>query len=150
MLGCLSSEKSRIAQAICFSESSILSSIWKKLLDCMYVFVIIQLRILSAHSNYTARTSEIKNCRLVTCANIVLADILTESDKLTDTLVSGQLYSRPPCQNPVLLSYHTNSVFSHSRKRPAPVTDTLFAARECPLTRASTVKTIPRFPRSLA
>ena len=58
---------------------------------------------------------------------------------LTDTLVSGQLYLRPPSQNPDLFNSHTNSVFSHSRKRPAPVTDTFFAPRGCPLTRASTV-----------
>ena len=32
-----------------------------------------------------------------------------------------------------------NSVFLHSRKRPAPVTDTFFASGGCPLTRASTV-----------
>ena len=43
---------------------------------------------------------------------------------LTDTLASGQLYLQPPSQNPVLLNSRTNSVFSHSRKRPAPVTDT--------------------------
>ena len=58
---------------------------------------------------------------------------------LTDTLVSGQLYLQPPSQNPVLLNPHTNSVFSRSRKRPAPVTDTFLAPRGCPLTRASTV-----------
>ena len=58
---------------------------------------------------------------------------------LTDTLVSGQLYLRPPSQSPDLLNSHTNSVFSHSRKRPAPVTDTFFAPRGCPLMRASTV-----------
>ena len=43
---------------------------------------------------------------------------------LMDTLVSGQLYLRPPSQNPVLLNSHTNFLFLHSRKRPAPVTDT--------------------------
>ena len=54
---------------------------------------------------------------------------------LTDTLVSGQPYLQPPSQNPVLI----NSVFSHSRKRPAPVTDPFFAPPGCPLTRASAV-----------
>ena len=44
-----------------------------------------------------------------------------------NTPVSGQLYFQPPLQNPVLLTSHTNSVFLHSHKRPAPVTDT------CPL-----------------
>ena len=58
---------------------------------------------------------------------------------LTDTLISGQLYLRPPSQNPVFLNSHTNSVFSHSCKRPALVMDTFFASRWCPLTRASTV-----------
>ena len=51
---------------------------------------------------------------------------------------SGQLYLRPPSQNPVLLNSHTNSVFSHSRKRPAPVTDTFFASRGCLLMTAFT------------
>ena len=40
---------------------------------------------------------------------------------LTDTLVSGQVYLRPLKQNPVFLRSHTNSVFLHSRKRPALV-----------------------------
>ena len=31
---------------------------------------------------------------------------------------------------------------NHSRKRPAPVTDTFFAFRGCPLTRASTVHVV--------
>ena len=30
-----------------------------------------------------------------------------------------------PSQDPVYLNFHTNSVFLHSRKRPAPVTDTI-------------------------
>ncbi len=38
---------------------------------------------------------------------------------LTDTLVSGQLYLRPPCLKP-RFSSHTNSVFLHSRKRTFP------------------------------
>ena len=58
---------------------------------------------------------------------------------LTDTLVSGKLYLRPPSQKPDYFNSHTNSVFLHSRKRPTPVTDTFFASRGCPLTRASTV-----------
>ena len=58
---------------------------------------------------------------------------------LTDTLVSGKLFLRPPSQKPDCFNSHTNSVFLHSRKRPAPVTDTFFASRGCPLMRASTV-----------
>ena len=58
---------------------------------------------------------------------------------LTDALISWLLFLRPPSQNPLSLNFHTNSVFLHSRKRSAPVTDTCFASRECPPTRASTV-----------
>ena len=58
---------------------------------------------------------------------------------LTDTLVSGQLYWRPPLQSPVFPNSHTNFVFEQSRKRSDPVTDTFFACRGCPLTRAYTV-----------
>lgn len=58
---------------------------------------------------------------------------------LMDTLVSGKLFLRPPSQKPDYFNSHTNSVFLHSRKRPASVTDTFFASRECPPTRASTV-----------
>ena len=61
---------------------------------------------------------------------------------LTDTLVSGRLYLRPPSQNAFFLNSHTNSVFLHSRKRPASVTDTFFASRGCPLKRASTILTV--------
>ena len=43
---------------------------------------------------------------------------------LTYTLVNGQLYLWLPSQDPVYLNSHTNSVFLHSRKWPAPVTDT--------------------------
>ena len=39
----------------------------------------------------------------------------------------------------VFLNSHTNSVFLSSLKWPAPVTNTFFASRGCPLTRASTV-----------
>ena len=41
--------------------------------------------------------------------------------------LKGQLYLRPPSQNPVFLNSHTNSVFLHFRKRPALVTDTFFS-----------------------
>ena len=60
---------------------------------------------------------------------------------LTDTLRprSAQLYLRPPSRNPIFHNSHTNSVFLHSRKRPAPVTDAIFSSRGWPLTRASTV-----------
>ena len=51
----------------------------------------------------------------------------------TDTRVGGQLYLPPPSQNPVFLNSHKNSIFLHSRKRPAPVTDTFFATWGCPL-----------------
>ena len=56
-----------------------------------------------------------------------------------DTLVSGQLYLQPPYQNPVLTLAHKNSVFTHSRKRPASVVDTFSASQGCPLSGASTV-----------
>ena len=60
---------------------------------------------------------------------------------LTDTLVSGQLYWRPPSQSPVFpnSNSHTNFVFEQSRNRSDPVTDTFSACRGCPLTRAYTV-----------
>jgi len=44
-----------------------------------------------------------------------------------------------PSQNSLFLPSYTNSVFLHSRKRPAPATDTFFTSWVCPLTRASTV-----------
>ena len=50
-------------------------------------------------------------------------------------------YLRPPWQNPVWTLTHTNSVCTHSRKRPAPVADSFSAFRGCPLTGASTVIT---------
>ena len=58
---------------------------------------------------------------------------------LMDTLVRRKLYLRPPSQNAVFLNSHTNSVFLHSRKQPAPVTGNFFASWGCPLTRASSV-----------
>ena len=66
---------------------------------------------------------------------------------LTDTLVGRQLFFRPPSQNPVLLNSHTNSVFFHSHKQPAPVTDTIFTSLGCLLTRTSTVDQVcPLWP----
>ena len=65
----------------------------------------------------------------------------------TDTLVSGQLYLWLPWQNPVWTLAHTNSVFTHCLKRPAPVADTFSASRGCPLTGALTVA--PRSAPSL-
>ena len=53
--------------------------------------------------------------------------------------LKGQLYLRPPSQNPVFLNSYTNSVFLHSRKRPAPVMDSFFSSRGFPRTRPSTV-----------
>ncbi len=47
-------------------------------------------------------------------------------------LVGGHLSTTP------LVATYEN----HSRKRPAPVTDTFFTSRGCPLTRASTVPKI--------
>ena len=61
---------------------------------------------------------------------------------LTDTLESGKLYIRPPSQNPDYFNSRTNSVFLHSLKRPALVTDTFFASQGCPLTRAFTVNVL--------
>ena len=43
-------------------------------------------------------------------------------------------HCRPPSQNSLFLPSHRNSVFLHSRKRPAPVMDTFFASRGFPLT----------------
>ena len=59
-----------------------------------------------------------------------------------DTLVSVQLYLRPPSQNLVFLTSHTDSVFLHSRKRPSPVTGTFFPSRGYSLTRASALLVI--------
>ena len=53
--------------------------------------------------------------------------------------LKGQLYLRPPSQNPVFLNSYTFSVFFHSHKRPAPVMDTFFSSRGFPRTRPSTV-----------
>ena len=38
------------------------------------------------------------------------------------TLVSGQLYLRPPWENPVWTLAHTNSVFTHSASQGCPLT----------------------------
>ena len=48
-------------------------------------------------------------------------------------------YAWPPSQNPVFLIFHTDSVFLLFCKLQAPVTDTFFASRVCPLMRAPTV-----------
>ena len=56
-----------------------------------------------------------------------------------DTLVSRQLFLKTPPRNPVFLNSHTNSVFLHSLKRPAAVTDTIFVSRGRPNSRAFTV-----------
>ena len=53
---------------------------------------------------------------------------------LTDTLLSGQFYLRPPSEDPIFL----NSVFLTSLS----VMDTFFACRGCPLTRAFNVLNI--------
>ena len=72
-------------------------------------------------------------------ASDITKHVLTVEAPLTDTLVSGQLYLWPPSQIPVLLNSHTNSIFSHSSRRPTPVSDTSFVPRGCPLTGALTV-----------
>ena len=56
------------------------------------------------------------------------AEIHYTVEVVTDTLGRG-------------LNSHTNSFFLHSRKRPAPGTNTFFAARAggCPLKRSSSV-----------
>ena len=59
--------------------------------------------------------------------------------RVVPSLVSRHLYLRPAGKNPVLLNSHTNCVFSHPRKQPAPVMDTFFGPQGCPLTRALTV-----------
>ena len=69
----------------------------------------------------------------------LFAKVYTVEAHLTDTLISGKLYSWPPSQNAVFLHSHTNYVFLHSCKRPAVVTDTFFASRGCLLMRAFTV-----------
>ena len=56
-----------------------------------------------------------------------------------DTLISGQLYLQPLWQNPIWTLAHTNSVFTHSRNRPASVAETFPASRECLLIGAFTV-----------
>ena len=53
--------------------------------------------------------------------------------------LKGQLYPRPPSQNPVFLNSYTFSVFFHSRKRPAPGMNAFFSSRGFPRTRPSTV-----------
>ena len=50
-----------------------------------------------------------------------------------DTVVSGQVYLRSPSEIPVSLNSQTNSVFLHSRKRPAPSYGHFFESRGCPL-----------------
>ena len=55
------------------------------------------------------------------------------------TSVSGQLCLQPPSQNPFFLNPHTNSVFLHSHKQPAPFTDIFFASQGCLHTRSTTV-----------
>ena len=51
---------------------------------------------------------------------------LTVEALWADTPLSGQFYLRPLWLNPVRTLAHTNSVFTYSRKRPAPVADTFF------------------------
>ena len=56
-----------------------------------------------------------------------------------DTLVSGQLYWRPPSQSPVFPNSHANFVFEESRKGSDTVMDTFSVCRGCPLRRGYTV-----------
>ena len=60
-------------------------------------------------------------------------------EAVTETLVSGQLYLRPSSQNSRFTQLPYKIFFLHSRKRPAPGTNTFFAAQGCPLKRSSTV-----------
>ena len=52
--------------------------------------------------------------------HVKLTIVNTVEALLTDTLISGQLYLRPPCLKPHFNS-HTNSVFLHSRERTFPL-----------------------------
>ena len=54
--------------------------------------------------------------------------LLIRIKSVVEALVSGQLYLGQPSQKTLLLKSHTNPVFLHSRKRPAPVTDTFTKA----------------------
>ena len=67
----------------------------------------------SGHPREAEKVSATGVSRLRECVNTVEA-------LWADTLVSGQLYLRPPWQNLVCTPAHTNSVFAHSCKRPAP------------------------------
>ena len=88
-----------------FFNQSQAVAIAKLLLKSNYNFVLRQIYIFrNVNENF-------KNCKLRSYpegfANTVKA-------LPTDTLISGQLYLRPPSQNPVFLNSHTNSVFSDS------------------------------------
>ena len=75
----------------------------------MYIIIIIKWLFVS----YKRRLVNLIDKSIVQCNSCTVEALLT------DTLVSGQLYLRPPCLNPRFHS-HTNSVFLHSRKRTFP------------------------------
>ena len=67
------------------------------------------------------KTTTILYYKLKSCHLPFINETTTVEALLTDTVVSGQLYLRPPSQIPVFLSSHTNSVYIHSRELPAPL-----------------------------
>ena len=101
--------------------------------------VLMNLLIIYAHTTCTCiNISGRENC----CQNHLHAHFASTVEALwADTLVSGQLYLRPPRQNPVWTLTYTNSVFTHSCKWPAPcaVVGNFSASWGCPLTEASTI-----------
>ena len=70
----------------------------------------------------------------------------TNTEALSDTLVSGQLLLTAALTKPCLnSSWYKLCSYTDSRKRSAPVADTFYASRECPLTGASTVEEMVRY-----
>ena len=67
------------------------------------------------------KTTTILYYKLKSCHLPFINETTTVEALLTDTVVSGQLYLRPPSQIPVFLTSHTNSVYIHSRELPAPL-----------------------------
>ena len=70
---------------------------------------------------------------------VLWADTRKRTAQLTAVLTLSRLGL---CQwrNPIWTLAHTNSVFTHSHKRPVPVAYPFSASRRCPLTGASTVR----------
>ena len=104
-----------------------LKSIRKSPSTAVYTVILFSYRryIIGLYSIGHNKTNKSFNTAVFFCiSNTVLYLLLAE-----ETAVSGHLSPTP------LVAAYEN----HSRKRPAPVTDTFFAFRGCPLTRASTV-----------